>query len=116
MLLISKKKNKTRLYEVPRFLAPQRASADPPSLISIGRVKDITTATGAAISGDRLAVCSYNRIALYQLNHQSAFDDAELVVRFKADSVEAICWDGDSLLTLGEDGKLHSWRPPCPFA
>jgi hypothetical protein len=72
--------------------------------------------TGADLSADGrlLAVCSYEVARVYE---RSARGDWRRLgtIRYKADSIEAICWDGHDLVLAGEGRGMYriaeaTWR------
>lgn len=83
---------------------------------SIGTLPGFTEpATGADLSrdGQRLAVCSPEVARVYRRAGAKWEQIGE--ARYRADGIEAICWDGDDLLIVGEGREMlripeASWR------
>jgi hypothetical protein len=82
----------------------------------------VEPATGAALAPDgrRLAVCSPVLVRVY-VRPALASDDWKLAatVRFDADGVEAVTWDGDDLILASEGRGLYriaaaAWRRGSP--
>ncbi len=78
-------------------------------------------ATGADLSADgrRLAVCSLKSARVYEIDPESGPRPISFV-RYDADQVEAICWDGDDLLLANEQRGMFriaasTWRPKSPL-
>lgn len=87
---------------------------------SLGRLPGFTRpVTGADLSpGGRLAVCSVDEARVYERSAGEAWT-LVAVVRFRADDVEAICWDGSDLILAGENRGLFriaeaAWREARP--
>ncbi len=114
LYLVSKTaKTVTELYEVP--LAGD--GDQPVKLIKVTDLPGVQTITGAALSpdGKRLALTNYNTVAVYDLPSAGSIADLSqqvpLTIPFKAPAIEAINWDADDLLLLGEDGQLYRIKP-----
>ena len=75
----------------------------------IGKLAGFTEpATGAALAPDgrRLAVCSYEVARVYERTKSGPWT-LLAAVRYQADGIEAICWDGPDLLLAGEGRGLY---------
>ena len=73
--------------------------------------------TGADISSDgkRLVVCSYGRLAIYQLAEGGTWKLKTIRPFQVNDQIEAICWDGADLILAGEKRGIYrvsekDWR------
>jgi hypothetical protein len=82
----------------------------------------VEPATGASLAADgrSLAVCSYDVARVYGRDRRES-DRWELLstVRYEADGIEAIAWDGDDLVLAGEGRGLFriassAWRASRP--
>jgi hypothetical protein len=64
--------------------------------------------TGAGLSPDgrRLAVCSYEVARVYERAVGGGWT-LLATVRYEADGIEAICWDGDDLVLAGEGRGMY---------
>ncbi len=77
-------------------------------------------ATGADLApgGRLLAVCSYEVARVYERAPQGTWRPIA-AVRYKAEGIEAICWDGPDLILAGEGRGLYriteaTWRGSRP--
>ncbi|HLQ47286.1 MAG TPA: hypothetical protein VK137_21255, partial [Planctomycetaceae bacterium] len=79
--------------------------------------------TGAALTPkrDRLALCSYDYVRVFELSGENFTDDKALghldrcpnrVMRFAATQTEGCEWDGDNLILVSEDRQI--FEIPCP--
>jgi hypothetical protein len=104
------------------FALPLDADAPlgaPVALRPIGTLAGfVEPATGAALApgGRRLAVCSYKVVRVYG-RAAAGSDEWDLLatVRYEADGVEAVTWDGDDLILASEGRSLYrisaaAWR------
>ncbi len=83
--------------------------------IRVGSLPDfVEPVTGADITanGRRLAVCSYGVLRVYE---PASFTSPRWrkvgELRFKAQGVEGICWDGDDLLLCAESREMYRVKP-----
>lgn len=77
-------------------------------------------ATGAGLSADGrfLAVCSLKSTRVYEFDPETGPRPIALV-RYEADQIEAICWDGDDLVLANEQRGMFriaasTWKPKPP--
>jgi hypothetical protein len=104
------------IYAVP--LDPPASLLRPALPERVGALAGFTEpATGASLSedGQWLAVCGYEVARVYHRDGERWALAAE--VHFRADEIEAICWDGRDLVLAGEARGLYrinesSWRKP----
>jgi hypothetical protein len=87
---------------------------------SLGRLPGFTRpATGADLSPEgRLAVCAVDEARVYERSGEGSWTLVS-AVRFRADDVESICWDGSDLILAGENRGLFriaeaAWRAARP--
>jgi hypothetical protein len=109
------------LFAVP--LAPPAPLIRPALPERIGSLPGFNEpATGAALAPDgiHLAVCSYDVTRIYRRDRRDA-DRWSLLgaVRFEADGIEAITWEGDDLIRAGAGRGLFrraaaTWRARQP--
>jgi len=107
------------LYAVP--LAPPAPLLRPALPELIGKLPGFTEpATGADLAPDGryLAVCSYAVARVYERATAGRWTLAG-TVRYQADGIEAIAWDGRDLLLAGEGRGLYriaeaAWRTGRP--
>src|SRR4051812_4742105 len=109
------------LYAIP--LEPPSPLLRPALPVRLGTLAGfVEPATGADLApgGRLLAVCSIEVARVYGRDDTRS-DDWKLVgtVRYKADGIEAITWDGDDLILAGEGRGVYrispkAWRPDRP--
>jgi hypothetical protein len=109
------------LYAVP--LDPPAPLVRPSRPERLGALPDFNEpATGAALAADgrHLAVCSYDVVRVYG-RERAESDHWTLLasVRFEADGIEAVTWEGDDLILAGEGRDLFRiaaarWRAERP--
>jgi hypothetical protein len=100
--------------------APLLRPARPARLGSLPGFVEPATGADLAADGRRLAVCSYDVARVYgrdarDSDHWTLLGD----VRYEADGIEAIAWDGDDLILAGEGRGLYrvaaaTWRASRP--
>ncbi len=103
------------LFAVP--LDPPAPLLRPALPEPIGTLPGFTEpATGAALTADGrlLAVCSYQITRVYERTKAGGWQPLG-TVRYQADGIEAVCWDGGELILAGEGRGLYraaeaAWR------
>ena len=106
------------LYAIPLDPpAPLLRPATPERIGALPEFREPVTGASLTPDGTRLAVCSYEVARVYErAQNEKARWKPIGSVRFQANEVEAICWDGRDLILAGEDRKLHripaaAWKP-----
>jgi hypothetical protein len=109
------------LFAVP--LDPPAPLLRPATPEPIGRLRGFTEpVTGADLSpdGHRLAVCSLEVARVYERGERGTWT---LIgqARYRADGIEAICWDGPDLILAGEGRGVYRisrprWKLPAASA
>lgn len=110
--LVSKVKKGTTLYRLPLTNAGQAVP-----LAEGAAAPGASVVTGASISEDgrRLALCSYDHLAVFTLPKDYRLEDLRrlppLLVRYPAADIEGCCWDGDAVLLITEPGQIYRFNP-----
>ena len=124
LLLFSKvHKGAAPVFELPLV---SDKTVKPPRVVSLKPLGDGVSSlriTGAALTPkrDRLALCSYDYVQVFELSGENFTDDKALqhldrcpnrVIRFAMTQTEGCEWDGDNLIFVSEDQQL--FELPCP--
>jgi hypothetical protein len=106
------------LYSVPLDpAAPLLRPALPERLGTLPAFVEPATGAGLTADGHSLAVCSYDVARIYR--RESDRWTLAATVRYEADGIEAIAWDGEDLILAGEGRGLFriaatTWRASVP--
>lgn len=120
--------SKVRKGTAPVFALPlvSDKTVKPPRVVSLKPLGDGVSSlriTGAALTPkrDRLALCSYDYVQVFELSGENFTDDNALrhldrcpnrVIRFTTTQTEGCEWDGDNLILVSEDQQI--FELPCP--
>jgi hypothetical protein len=111
-------RREAELYSVPLDpAAPLLRPAMPERLGTLPAFVEPATGAGLTADGHSLAVCSYDVARIYR--RESDRWTLAATVRYEADGIEAIAWDGEDLILAGEGRGLFriaatTWRTSVP--